>query len=87
MRLCEKLQQTVGEGLEYWFLTGEDLPPNDKAISGDTFGFHNLRQGELLLAANGLRYLERGGCHSSPSTLEILEWPLKTLRNGVFPAI
>ena len=53
MRLCEKLQQTVGEGLEYWFLTGEDLPPNDKAISGDTFGFHNLRQGELLLAANG----------------------------------
>ena len=51
--LCEKLQQTVGEGLEYWFLTGEDLPPNDKAISGDTFGFHNLRQGELLLAANG----------------------------------
>ena len=53
MRLCEKLQQTVGEGLESWFLTGEDLPPNDKAISGDTFGFHNLRQGELLLAANG----------------------------------
>ena len=53
MRLCEKLQQTVGEGLEQWFLTGEDLPPNDKAISGDSFGFHNLGQGELLLAANG----------------------------------
>ena len=39
--------------LDPWFLTGEDLPPNDKAISGDSFGFHNLGQGELLLAANG----------------------------------
>lgn len=53
MRLCEKLQQRVGEGLEGWFLTGEDLPPNDKATSGDSFGFYNSGQREVLLAANG----------------------------------
>lgn len=53
MRLCEKLQERVGDTLEQWLLTGEDLPPNDKAISGDSFGFYNLGQREVLLAANG----------------------------------
>lgn len=42
----------MGEGLEQWFLTGEGLPLNDKKISGDSFGFHNWDQGEMLLAAN-----------------------------------
>ena len=55
MRLCEKLQERVGDTLEQWLLTGEDLPPNDKAISEDSFGFYNLGQREVLLAANGSR--------------------------------
>lgn len=55
IRLSETLQQRVEEGLERQLLTGEDsVPQGHLAISGDSFGFHNVGGGnEVLLAANG----------------------------------